>query len=341
MDSNRDAKATKPFAQLGWIRELLDWVQTLLDPLAMRVTGSIRQLNASPTFSLVRVETTGNALWFKATGEPNLNELPISVSLAHLFPRYVPNVLATHPTWNAWISKEVSGSVLSDHKEPGLWMQSVERFAELQLSSIGKCTELLENQCKDLRLGKIAELVDPFLSQMACLMEAQQKLVPAPLTSSDLGVLGNYLKQAFSSLQELGVPDTLGHLDPNPANVIVSGTRSVFLDWAEGCVTNPFLTFEYFREHFLRNCTEEKPAVQAFEAAYARPWKKYFSAHAVTKALVLSPLLAVFAYAVCNDTWLRPEMLLVPTVASYFRSLTRRMNREMLDLGRREEPCLV
>jgi len=61
--------------------------------MGVRLTGKFRQLNASPTFSLIRLETNGVALWFKATGKPNEHELAIALSLARLFPRYVPRVL--------------------------------------------------------------------------------------------------------------------------------------------------------------------------------------------------------------------------------------------------------
>src|ERR1700722_6361245 len=69
-----------PFSTPGWLAQLFEWVQTQLDPQGFRITGVIRQLNASPTFSLIRLETTGPAIWFKATGQPNLHERPISLS---------------------------------------------------------------------------------------------------------------------------------------------------------------------------------------------------------------------------------------------------------------------
>ncbi len=65
-----------PFARPGWLRELFSWTQEQVAPLGLRVTGGFRQLNASPTFSLIRMETDDCALWFKATGEPNSHETP-------------------------------------------------------------------------------------------------------------------------------------------------------------------------------------------------------------------------------------------------------------------------
>lgn len=82
-----------PFGKAGWLRELFRWAEEQVAPLGIRLTGNFRQLNASPTFSLIRLETNSVALWFKATGKPNEHELAVALSLARLFPRYVPRVL--------------------------------------------------------------------------------------------------------------------------------------------------------------------------------------------------------------------------------------------------------
>jgi len=68
----------EPFGRPGWIGELVSWVQSEIDPHELRLTGPVRQLNASPTYALLRLETNESAVWFKAVGEPNLREFPIS-----------------------------------------------------------------------------------------------------------------------------------------------------------------------------------------------------------------------------------------------------------------------
>ena len=74
------------FARSGWFHELIAWTQKHLDRYGLTTTGEFRQLNCGPTFSLVRLETTGPAVWFKAVGEPNLREFPIATILANHFP---------------------------------------------------------------------------------------------------------------------------------------------------------------------------------------------------------------------------------------------------------------
>lgn len=329
-----------PFAKPGWMRELFSWAHEQTVPLGLRLTGNFRQYNASPTFSLLRIETDGNALWFKAAGEPNSHELSVSVLLARLFPRHVPRLLGVHPAWNGWLTAEASGTALDEISDCSVWERVAGELAELQIASIGKSDELLEGTCKDLRLPEIVKFIKPFLSRMAELMAAQEKRSPAPLSNSELASLGEGLKEACSLLQSFGLPDTLGHIDFNPGNIFVSPHCCTFLDWAEGCVTNPLITFEYLRQHIGRRGIQEPSAVERLNAAYARPWTSFYSSDDLRRALAVSPLIAVFVYAIASDSWRSAESLRHPQLAGYFRSLTRRMYREAIHAAERSELCL-
>jgi hypothetical protein len=329
-----------PFAKPGWMRELFRWVHEQTARLGVRLTGNLRQYNASPTFSLLRIETDGAALWFKATGVPNSHELPVSVLLARLFPRHVPRILGVHPAWNGWLSTEASGTALDEISDCSAWERVAKELAELQIASIGKSAELLERKCKDLRLPEIVKFIDPFLSRVAELMTAQEKRSPAPLTNSELASLGEGLKEACSLLESFDLPDSLGHIDFNPGNIFVSADRCTFLDWAEGCVSNPLITFEYLREHIQRGGIQAPSAVERLTAAYARPWMSFYSPDDLKRALTVSPLIAVFVYAVANDSWSSSDSPRNPGFAGYLRSLTRRMYREAIHVAERSELCL-
>jgi hypothetical protein len=317
-----------PFSTPGWLAQLFEWVQTQLDPQGFRITGVIRQLNASSTFSLIRLETTGPAIWFKATGQPNLHERPISLSLARLFPEYVPAIIGVHPTWNGWLSEEASGTTLEGLAESSVWERVAMELAKLQIASVGKYAELLASGCKDRRLSKLIEYVDPFLARMTELMAAQERISPEPLTRSQLSLLGDRLKEACARLEEIGLPATLGHTDFNPGNILVSSTGCCFLDWAEGCVTHPFITFEYLREHARRALRQDAALGERLAGAYLRPWQSFFSLDVLAYAMAFSPLIAVFVSAIASETWRSVDPVRDLSFAAYFRSLTRRMYRE-------------
>jgi hypothetical protein len=330
-----------PFSRPGWLNELLNWAQMQIYPLGLRITGGIRQLNASASFSLVRLETSGPAMWFKATGEPNRHELPISLSLARLFPKHVPTIHAVHSAWNGWLSEGVDGLSLDDLSESSAWVSAARSLAELQIDSIGRHFDLIENQCKDLRLPHLLEQIDPFLERMAHLMAAQEKQTPPPLMRPELALLGDLIKRACSSLQDLNIPETLGHLDLNPNNVFVTPERSVFLDWAEGCVANPLITFEYLREHLKRKGLGDQQTIENLAEAYLRPWQSLFSPDDLKHGTIASPLIAVFAHAVSTNAWRSPDAAPNSSPNAYLRSLTRRMYREATLIAERMPPCLA
>jgi hypothetical protein len=322
-----DAQAG-PFGRAGWFRDLFAWTQDQLSPLALRLNGRFRQLNASPTFSLIRLETNGPAVWFKATGEPNLHEFRVTLLLSRLFPANLPPLLGVHPSWNAWLSEEISDKTLEQFPEIRIWERAAIELAELEIASIGRSSALLGGQCKDLRLSKLATLISPFLARMAEFMAAQETPSPLPLTIRELDFIGERLEEAFSVHNDLRIPDTLGHLDLNPGNILVSSSRCVFLDWAEACVANPFITFEYLAEHFRRTNIGGAGGYEWLVSAYRRPWRSFLSDDDIARAMQVSPLIAVFAFAAAGNTWGLPDMLHRGSDARFLRSLTRRMHRE-------------
>jgi len=340
LDSYARGERHGPFARPGWLRELFRWTEEQVAPLGLRVTGGFHQWNASPTFSLVRLETNDGALWFKATGEPNSHEMPVSLLLARLFPNHLPRILGIHRPWNGWLSAEVTGSALDEISDCSTWERVAGELAELQITSIGKSRELLDGKCRNLRVAEIVELIDPFLSRMAEFMAVQEKTSPAPLAKSELASLGEGLKESCALLESLGLPDTLGHIDFNPGNILVSLDHCVFLDWAEGCVTNPVITFEYLRRHMERGGAKETAGDARLCAAYLRPWAAFLSPDDVRRALSVAPAIAVFVHAIAGDTWRTLDLVSNPTLAGYFRSLTRRMYRDAVRAAEGSELCL-
>jgi len=329
-----------PFGRPGWLRDLFIWAQEQLSPLGLRVNGNFQQYNASPTFSLIRLETNGPAVWFKATGEPNRHELPITISLTRLFPGNLPAIFGVHPSWNGWLSEEVSDATLDQFTELSVWEKVAKDLAELQIASIGKDAELLDARCKDLRLPVLVNLIDPFLARMSEFMAAQQKEIPPPLTNSQLSFVASRLKQSCSLLHDLRFPHTLGHTDFNPGNVLISPARSVFVDWAEGCMTNPLVTLEYLREHARRAHIQDS-ASEKITAAYLRPWQTFLSFDDLARGMTVSPMVAVFVYAVANKVWSSPETLHNSRRSGYLRSLTRRMYREATRTVEGSEQCVA
>jgi hypothetical protein len=331
---------TGPFTCLGWFDELREWIEVVIGPLGFHLNGRFRQLNASPSFSLVRFETDGPALWFKAVGEPNQREFPITCELSTMFPRYVPIVLGTRPEWNGWLTREVVGKLLSEAQENDLWEKAASALAEFQIDSIERGTQILAAGARDLGVNVLSKMVSPFIATMMQLMERQIKTAPAALTRKELLLLGERLQTALEALETLGVPETLGHLDLNPGNIVTSPDRCIFLDWAEAYIGNPFFTFQYLLEHLRRTAGGDSALKMSLVSSYREPWERMIGSAAIDEASSLAPLLAVFAYAAGTELWRDEERMQDPSTAGYLRSLTRRMHREATSLSEQRSVCL-
>jgi len=272
-DRDEGAGALGPFARLGWFRELQGWIEEVIGPQGFHLTGSFSQLNASPSFSLVRFETSGPAVWFKAVGNPNLREFPITLALARLVPQYITPILAARPEWNGWLALEVEGTNLGETQDTQHWNTVASSLAKLQVESICRFRTPVDFGARDLRASALLKLVRPFLDAMGQLMEKQTKVPPPVLSRSELVLLGEQIEEALSLSTDCGIPDALGHLDLNPGNVIVSEGLSVFLDWAEAYVGNPLFSFQYLVEHFRRMAGVNVTAESGLTSAYAAEWQ--------------------------------------------------------------------
>jgi hypothetical protein len=339
LDQYRRGELPGPFGKPGWLRTVTEWIETQAAVAGLCLTGEFRQFNASPAFSLIRFETDSTALWFKAVGNPNLREYHVTLKLASTFPYFVPRIIGSQPDWNAWLSLEWEGCHLDANSAQSAWVATAENLALLQISSFGRRFALINAGCKDLRPCSLVCLVDPFLEVMTELMGCQTKSSPAPLSGTELLPLGCAITSSLKELAECSIPDTLGHLDFNPGNLLVFDTRCVFLDWAEGYVGPPFFTFQYLLEQWRRIHAVNPDQEQSLVSAYARLWTCFASPKEISDALRVVPMLAVFAYAVGGSSWRNRESIR-PETAAYLRSLTRRMKREADALRERSLVCV-
>ncbi|MBZ5688950.1 MAG: aminoglycoside phosphotransferase family protein [Acidobacteriia bacterium] len=331
---------SSPFAKRGWLAELRNWTAEIIQPLGLELTGQFCQYNASPSFSLIRFETNGPAVWFKAVGEPNQREFPITLKLAELFPMFTPEILGTQPKWNGWLSREAAGTNLGDTKETAKWERTAADLARLQLRSISQSELILNSGAHDLRPDTLLASADPFFDLVAQLMEEQTKIPPPALSRQELNLLKLRIQDSLTLLEELRIPSGLGHLDLNPGNIIVSADQCRFVDWAEAYVGHPFFSFQYLLEHFRRAVVPSPETESRLMEAYKAPWQNLVPADVVDEALMLAPLAAVFAYAAGTGAWRDQQRLRDQNLAGYFRSLARRMNREAIQFIERRSPCL-
>jgi hypothetical protein len=84
----------------------------------------------------------------------------------------------------------------------------------------------------------------------------------------------------------------------------------------------------------------DSPFEQRVITSYLAPWTQVASGNCVEEAVLLAPLLAVFAFAAGTEAWMQSERRNDPRTAGYLRSLVRRMNREANELSERRSACI-
>jgi hypothetical protein len=332
-------KTAGPFARIGWLRDVIGWVEANAAPFGLHLTGQFQQFNAGPTFSLVRFETDGPALWFKAVGEPSLREYSLTHKLANALPEFLPQLVAVQPDWNAWLTIEVEGHHLSEGSPLSDWQRVVSAFAQLQFATLGSALHLIDAGCKDARTSALQSYVRPFFDFVAELMDQQTKPTPGPLSRQELHTVVCVLEESLEHLAVGDIPNLLVHLDLNPNNVLLRKDRCVFLDWAEGAIGHPAFSFEYLREHWKKIHGADVAAERALLVAYTREWRSFFPSLAVEAAFEHTPLVAAFASAALQKPWQEQESCRA-AMAPYLRSLTRRMKREAKALKQRRTLCV-
>jgi hypothetical protein len=317
-----------PFSEFGAFGRISAWVEEQLRQLGLRWNGNVRQLQAGASFALIRFETNRGGVWFKAVGEPNLRELPITVTLAANFPEHVPEPFAQRAEWDAWLTEEVEGHSLFASKELACWHQAAEALASLQIASIQNTSHILAAGARDTRSARLLAVTGPFFAAMECIMDEQTTRGARKLSRQQIQQVQQQVIEALGKLDGAEVPDTLNHLDLNPGNVFVSSTKCKFLDWAEAAVGNPLFSMEYLRQHFLRAYPDRADAEGDFRNCYLNPWKAVLPSKTIALLLRLAPLTAAFAYAACALPWDDANLSRRTELAPLLRSLLRRMHCE-------------
>jgi hypothetical protein len=324
-----------PFGRFGWFTDLKSWVRQELERFDLHLTGRFEQFNAGASFSLIRFETNRDAVWFKAVGEPNLREFAITVELAAALPRYVPTLLAADQKWHAWLSVEAPGELLSERGCLKKWQAAATALAELQIASIPHATRILAAGACDMRIPALRAQSDRLFEILHRLMGQQTKTHPSPLTPDEVRSLHEELEEVLLQLEQLEIPDALGHLDLNPGNVVVSPTGCTFLDWAEAAVGPPFFTLQYLIEHLGGALPTESDMEPKMVAAYGERWESLVGKRRLKAAMPLVPAATVFAYTAMAIAGRDMNFIEQSNTASSLRSLGRRLHREIAALRKR------
>ena len=318
---------SEPFRNPNWFHHVTAWVSKVLRPDGVRLSGAFQQLNASATFSLIRFETDGRPVWFKAVGEPNLREFHLTQALSQKCTGFLPRVLACNARWNAWLAEEAAGIPLSPPAEFRHWESAAESLARLQILALPHAEELAAAGARDLSPRQLLSRVAPFLEFIAHRAEGSNSIAAGPLRGGDWRALGWAIEDALCQLDQPHLPQTLGHMDLNPQNIFCAGNACLFLDWAEGSMGCPFFSWEYLVQHFRRRFRANPCMEKGLRDRYLRSWQPYMTHRDLENILTLCPLAALFAYACTLFTSLFERGSMTAAEETYLVGLGRKMVR--------------
>jgi thiamine kinase-like enzyme len=315
------------FSRLGWIDEVQQWIQASVPDRVVRFNGDVRQLQAGGNFALIRFGTReGCCYWFKATGFPNAHEFSITRTLAQYFPHFLPPLVAAREDWNAWVMED-AGSAIRECMNLRALLRAVDALSALQKQSVLHTKVLLNAGCTDQSFVVLQSNLEELIDYIEEAMEEQLSAKAPPLDKTQLRDLRTTLNDACLRMLDLEIPDTLIHIDINPGNVLFDGTRSVFIDWAEGAIGNPLVTFEHLAAHLTREGEHAKAWLPILRAQYRKKWLDLLSGPQIDRAFALAPLLAVATYLYGRGDWLRSPQRHDRGFQAHARSLARHMNR--------------
>lgn len=316
---------TSPFLRPDWFTDVARWVAEALRPHDLHLTGSFQQFNADSLFSLIRLETTGPPVWFKAVGAGNSREFSLTLALAQLCPARLPKIVSSKPEWRAWLAVEASGIALSESSDPRQWEGAAAELARLQIASIPTTDILRSAGARDLTSGAMRLLAESSFAFFRTSLPASLESGDNPVAGEEIEDIKNAVLDCLARLEAVGLPNTVGHMDLNPANIYSTETRCVFLDWAEGFLGNPFFSFEYLLQHFRRALSPGAQEELRFREAYLRSWREIVSQEQLQSAISAVPLAALFAYAATlwSESIKREDLTIAQE--KYLASLVRKM----------------
>jgi hypothetical protein len=320
------------FVRSGWFEEVTGWVRQQVSRRGWLLGERWTQYAMGPDFPLIRFDTTGPAVWFKASSP---REYAISLTLAEMESRYVPQLLGENCAWRSWLMADAGGLQLDASENLRVWTTAASSLAALQIESVNSAEALIAAGCHDCRTPELERMIDPFIAAAAELMAAQPHSPPRILTDAELGTVAACLREGCVRLETLPILPCLGHGDLNAGNIIVDAEKAVFLDWAAGMVGHPFFSCEYLLALFRRLHPESEGWTAAIRDAYLLPWRRICPAEAVERSLAWTPLLAPFAWAL--RLWSAEPRNCVTEIytARLLRAVVRRIHGETALLAQR------
>jgi len=283
-----------PWHDPNWMKQAVAWIQAEALRLSIPITGEIEQPHTYPWSTVLHVPTRDGKLFFKATAPETLFEAALTHKLADWFPDCMPEPVAVDAA-RGWMLMRDGGEQLRASIRPTRdltpWETVIPRYAEVQIGLAAHVPEMLELGVPDYRLAMVPALYGNLLADEESLLIDQPKGLSADEVEHLCGMVLR-VEQLCADLASFGLPETLNHGDFHDGNVLVRDGRITFLDWADGCISHPFVSLRTFFVSIEIALELDDysftPAMSFLLDRYLMPWQEFVPLEALRAAFRLS-----------------------------------------------------
>ncbi len=341
----------------GWFAQAEGWMALALAQVGRSLSGPVVQVRAWQRSCLLRAETDGGPVYFKAVPPVFAHEPAITHALAARYPQHIPPVLARHPRQPWFLMAEVDGVSLAQRQDIAAWETALRTFALIQIDLAGRAERLVALGCPQRDLAQMADQMAQLLDDAALLLPSR----PAGLGDEDRATIRAMLPALRNKAQRLAqikLPQTLEHGDFWPGQVLIVDdappappqtsrrapvrqpsappSRPVFIDWSDCSIAHPFFSLSFFddimeMEGYLPDVSNAR---ERLRNAYLGPWTVYAPMKELIEAFELSrPLAAIhnaliYQQAILPGMEQRWEMHYMP--AFFLKKLLRNYDRAVV-----------
>ena len=313
-----------------WQRQAHQWIRAEAERHSIQLMGEIEQPHVYHWSTVLRVQSSAGALYFKSTAGETIHEIALTEKLAGWFPDNMPELVAVD-TLRGWMLMRDGGEQLRASIRPTRdvkpWAPVITKYAQLQIGLAEHVDEMLALGIPDHRLAALPALYSRLLTDEDSLMIGEEK----GLTSDEfqqLQTLKSRFEQICIDLALYGIPESVNHGDFHDGNVLVKDGRITFFDWGDADVTHPFVSLRTFFVSMeialeLDDYAPATPGMTALLHRYLEQWEKFGTKEELLKAYSLSrPVASIVKTLAWHSTisrmgddlrkeyaWIVPEVL--------------------------------
>ncbi|MCA1672766.1 MAG: aminoglycoside phosphotransferase family protein, partial [Actinobacteria bacterium] len=287
-----------PWRRRGWFAEAVTWSVDRLRASGIEVTGPVEQLGIRAWSAQLRIPTKVGVVYFKASPSFFGHEPELTHALSEWFPEHLPEVLAVCPGRH-WMLTADFGPVprLVDPAEVlAAYLAVAPCLAAIQRHAAQRCDFLLGVGCPDHRLGTLPALFEQLVEDASSVELAGDR----HLTVDERGQLRSLaaeLTETCTALAQLGVPESICHLDIWRGNFCFRDGRPFVFDWAESAVAQPFVSLQLMLRDVRMAAPGDCDAERRVRDAYLTEWAGHSGRNQLVEAADRSADLATVSQA--------------------------------------------